>query len=505
MRIPVPLLGRILNFPSQEETHMYRILPLFLVAMIGAVPGVAWAQGEPDPVLMVVANQDFYYPDYSLPRQALEAAGLSIAVAAPTTNTAYPHGPNDPTVTPDISLFDVDPAQYSAILFVGGYGASSFQYAFQGTYQNPLYNGDAALRNQVNQLIGDFHDQGKKIGAICYGVTVLAWARIDGVSPLEGHDAVGYFGNSPGFTLEGEYYGVPTAWHVEANGGNFLPTGSVGDPTTSQDDVLVLDDSFVLGESFNCGTYFGEVFAAEIQDWFANLPDPSLPVLMVLANTHFYYREYSETRIGLEAEGREVVVAAGQQAWCSPHANSGQGAESGMVWPDLALADVVADDYAAITFVGGWGSSHYQYEFPGSYNHLYYGDDSHRDLVNQLVNDFVAQDKYVTAICFGVTVLAWARVNGVSVLDGKTVASYPWGSPSCEIDGVSYGGNVVPTSWHMEENGAVQLPAQSIGDPTTAADDVFIDLSNGIRVITAQDYDSALQFGHTLGQELNAE
>ena len=33
----------------------------------------------------------------------------------------------------------------------------------------------------------------------------------------------------------------------------------------------------------------------------------------------------------------------------------------GNVRPDLALSDVKAEDYSAIVFVGGWGSSMYQY------------------------------------------------------------------------------------------------------------------------------------------------
>ena len=39
----------------------------------------------------------------------------------------------------------------------------------------------------------------------------------------------------------------------------------------------------------------------------------------------------------------------------------------GNVRPDLALSDVKAEDYSAIVFVGGWGSSMYQYDFPGDY------------------------------------------------------------------------------------------------------------------------------------------
>ncbi len=45
-----------------------------------------------------------------------------------------------------------------------------------------------------------------------------------------------------------------------------------------------------------------------------------------------------------------------------------------------------------------------------------------KQIVNNLINDFLDQDKHVAAICHGVTVLAWARVDGVSPLAGKQVA-----------------------------------------------------------------------------------
>lgn len=57
---------------------------------------------EPLPVLMVIANRDFYYR---------ESAG--------------------------------DAADYGAVVFVGGWGASSYQYAFSGTCANAAYSGSA--------------------------------------------------------------------------------------------------------------------------------------------------------------------------------------------------------------------------------------------------------------------------------------------------------------------------------------------------------------------------
>ena len=47
-----------------------------------------------------------------------------------------------------------------------------------------------AIKEAANRLIGDFVRQDKFVGGICHGVSVLAWARVDGRSPLAGKRAV---------------------------------------------------------------------------------------------------------------------------------------------------------------------------------------------------------------------------------------------------------------------------------------------------------------------------
>ncbi len=231
--------------------------------------------------------------------------------------------------------------------------------------------------------------------------------------------------------------------------------------------------------------------------------DP-LPVLMVVADqTDFYYQEYGDTRAALEADGIEVRVAATTTLPTYPHQNTGEGATSGRVDPDLALADVNASDYSAIVFVGGWGSSMYQYDFPGNYiDTRYNGDPGTKATVNDLIGDFVAQDKYVTAICHGTTVLAWARVDGVSPVDGKQV-SVPWiGSPAGTFHGQWYGYFELMAYPQLAENGAIpNLVSGQYGDPNTVADDVIVDG----KIITAENYDSANMFGHVIAQHVIAD
>ncbi|MCI0682151.1 MAG: hypothetical protein L0Y71_08610 [Gemmataceae bacterium] len=223
-----------------------------------------------------------------------------------------------------------------------------------------------------------------------------------------------------------------------------------------------------------------------------------MPVLMVIADHHdFYYKEYADTRQSLEEAGLDVVAAATTTRPSIPHPNSGQTPGTpGEVVPDLALADVNADDYSAIVFVGGWGSSMYQYAYNDPnldgvtdnfyVNSHYNGDDDlddgmiarTKEIVNGLINDFLADDKPVAAVCHGVTVLAWARVDGVSPLAGRQV-SVPLtvGSPA-----QFYNGN-----WHPDMNlsgqydqvvangGLANTVSGQYGDRTTVADDVVVD------------------------------
>ena len=236
----------------------------------------------------------------------------------------------------------------------------------------------------------------------------------------------------------------------------------------------------------------------------AMLTASPLPVLMVIADQHdFYYQEYGDTRQSLEAEGVEVQVAATTTAYSLPHYGTGEPAGTdGGVTPDLTLSAVDADNYSAIIFVGGWGSSMYQYAFPGDYtNDSYDGDLATKQVVNDLINEFVAQDKYVAAICHGTTVLAWARVDGVSPLNGKQVSVPYIGSPAVNYQGVDYGYYQLGQYEQAVANGAIaNTVSGQYGVPGTATDDVVVDG----KIITAENYDSALTFGLIIAQEVTA-
>jgi putative intracellular protease/amidase len=239
---------------------------LLILSLSAAImSGTSFAATKP--VLMVISNQDFWYESYAKTRSSLESMGLGVVVASQTTSVAIPQ-PTKPAqiVQPDIALSDVYSDDYSAIVFVGGWGASSYQYAFEGTYDNPAYLRDPVITDQVNRLIGEFTTQNKPVAAICNGVTVLAWARVDGVSPVEGRRVVGWAGGGPGFKLDNQHYAdstVPTVWHVRANGGVMPLSAAVRDPLTSADDVVV-DGNIITAENTASAVVFGRVISNTI-------------------------------------------------------------------------------------------------------------------------------------------------------------------------------------------------------------------------------------------------
>ncbi|MEZ6121731.1 MAG: hypothetical protein R3C49_00990 [Planctomycetaceae bacterium] len=226
-------------------------------------------------------------------------------------------------------------------------------------------------------------------------------------------------------------------------------------------------------------------------------PGPSgKHVLIVIANDDFFYREYADPRAELEQAGIRVTVAAGRKSPSRPHRNSGEGADGGVVTPDVPLREVRARDYDAILFSGGWGASMYQYAFTGRYNNpSYNGDRSTKAEVNRIIGEFLQQDKYVCALCNAVSVLAWARINGQSPLAGKRVCA-----PTREAAAGVYNGRQAQPScrWHPEQNGAIMSPPGAVGRPDTNRDDVIVDG----KIITGEDDPSAREMGRRIVEVL---
>ncbi|MCA9123108.1 MAG: DJ-1/PfpI family protein [Planctomycetaceae bacterium] len=216
-------------------------------------------------VLIVIANQDFFYREYHDPRVQLERAGIVVEVAAARKQICRPHANSGEQgsgeVMPDLAVADADASRYDAIMFSGGWGASMYQYAFQGSYANRAYNGDRQTKAAVNKLLNDFVKQDKYVGALCHGVSVLAWARIDGKSILDGKRAVASPRQSPVGIYNGQRGQPLSRWNSEVNGARLSPARSIGDARTSADDVLA-DGKVITGEDDNSAELFGATLAA---------------------------------------------------------------------------------------------------------------------------------------------------------------------------------------------------------------------------------------------------
>ncbi len=251
-----------MNASRPRNRNRTRIL-LTLIAFAAANTSIVTAS-EPLPVLLVIANQDFNYADYVGVRASLEARGLPVIVAAGQTHLAQPQGlgAGNP-VQPDLALASTAAGDYSAIVFVGGWGASSYQYAFEGTYHNTAYQPRPEITQEVNRVIKDFTLADKPVAAICHGVSVLAWARVDGTSPLQGRVVVGTAGGSPGFRsgrLDYPDAEQPVRWQVERNGATMLTSRSVGNPLSATDDVVV-DGRIITAENYESAARFAELIA----------------------------------------------------------------------------------------------------------------------------------------------------------------------------------------------------------------------------------------------------
>ena len=228
-------------------------------------PAAPAGRDEKPRVLIVIANQDFFYREYADPRQELERAGFAVDIAAARKGPCRPHsgsgqGQDGGIVQAEVALADVRPDRYVAILFAGGWGASQYQYAFRGRYQNGGYNGSPEVKNRANELINQFVKDDKYVAGLCHGVSVLAWSRVNGKSLLDGKAVCAATLPSPNGQHPGATGTPASRWHAEANGARLHPGNSVGNPNSSADDVAV-DGKVVTGQDDHSARELGRKLA----------------------------------------------------------------------------------------------------------------------------------------------------------------------------------------------------------------------------------------------------
>jgi protease I len=135
-------------------------------------------------------------------------------------------------------------------------------------------------------------------------------------------------------------------------------------------------------------------------------------ILMIIAKDQFRDEEYDEPRKIFESEGASITVA-------SSSLNKSKGMLGMVAQPDVLISDVKAQDYDAIIFVGGYGSSEY-WDNPTAH---------------KIAKEAYSAGKVVCAICIAPVTLARA-----GLLKGKKATVYPSEIDKIKAGGAIYGG-----------------------------------------------------------------
>ena len=135
------------------------------------------ASGQPR-VLLVIAQQEFWYPDYEAVRRALEQSGAKVVVASSSRTAAQP----DPKsggrpVKPDVAIDTAGPDDFDAVIFAGGEGIREYMSRRPGALM-------------AHELIGRMLDRGKYVAAINMGTAALVDAHALTGKRATGHDKV---------------------------------------------------------------------------------------------------------------------------------------------------------------------------------------------------------------------------------------------------------------------------------------------------------------------------
>lgn len=149
---------------------MRRWLSFLILLLI--LSGIAFAGGI-SKVLLVVADK-YRNEELTASLEAVRKAGLKPVIASSYVGTL--HGMLGGEIRSDITLRNVDPREYAAVIFVGGVGARVF-------WDDPL----------AHKIARSFHEKGKLVCAICIAPITLAKAGLlkgikatcwKGVAPL---------------------------------------------------------------------------------------------------------------------------------------------------------------------------------------------------------------------------------------------------------------------------------------------------------------------------------
>ncbi len=113
--------------------------------------------------LMIIAPEAFRDEEYARPREVLQARGAEVVTAS--TRPGVCTGTLGMTAEATLAVADADPADFGAIIFIGGAGSAVF-------FNDP----------QAHELARSAHETGRVVAAICIAPSTLARAGLlDGV------------------------------------------------------------------------------------------------------------------------------------------------------------------------------------------------------------------------------------------------------------------------------------------------------------------------------------
>ncbi|MFA4858383.1 MAG: DJ-1/PfpI family protein [Candidatus Margulisiibacteriota bacterium] len=109
--------------------------------------------------LLIIASRNFRDEEYTEPKAALEKAGIQTVTASSNSGVAL--GKLGHKVNPDITIDQINVADYDAVLFIGGPGSSEY-------FDNPI----------AHKIAQDTVKLGKILGAVCAAPTILSNAGV---------------------------------------------------------------------------------------------------------------------------------------------------------------------------------------------------------------------------------------------------------------------------------------------------------------------------------------
>ncbi len=140
-----------------KKTILYIAVMILLCGLVTSGVDAQLASGKK--VVMIIANQNYRDEELEEPLELFRTAGVEVKIASNSISPA--RGMLGGTANPDMLIDDVRPADFDAVVFVGGSGSS-------------IYWDD----KRAHEIATGALKSGKVLGAICIAPVTLANAGV---------------------------------------------------------------------------------------------------------------------------------------------------------------------------------------------------------------------------------------------------------------------------------------------------------------------------------------